>query len=63
MEERALSRQEVWAIYERGARQAQREFVVLTIEEPPVPLPYEAGRATEPMAAVAVDEFDFFSLD
>jgi hypothetical protein len=63
MEERELSRQEVWAIYERGAREQQKQFVVLTIEDPPVPLPYEAGLATERMAAIPVDEFDFFSID
>ena len=63
MLERELSRQEVWAIYERGARQQRKEFVVLTIEDPPVPLPYEAGMATERMAAVTVDEFDFFTAD
>lgn len=63
MEQRELSRQEVWAIYERGAREQHKQFVVLTIEDPPVPMPYEAGMATERMTAVAVDEFDFFSLD
>ena len=63
MVEKELSRQEVWAIYERGARQQRKEFVVLTIEDPPVPMPYEAGMATERMAAVDVDAFDFLSLD
>lgn len=62
MEERALSRQEVWAIYERGARQQHKQFVVLSIDDPPAPLPYEAGLATERMAAVSVEEFDFFSI-
>ncbi|HSN29932.1 MAG TPA: hypothetical protein VLT45_26775, partial [Kofleriaceae bacterium] len=62
MEERELTRQEVWAIYERGARQQRREFVVLTIVDPPVPLPYEAGMATERMAAVDVENFDFLAL-
>jgi len=63
MVERELSREEVWRIYERGARQQRKEFVVLTIVDPPVPMPYEAGMATERMTAVDVSEFDFFSLD
>jgi hypothetical protein len=63
MVERELSREEVWRIYERGARLQRKEFVVLTIVDPPVPMPYEAGMATERMAAVDVSEFDFFSLD
>ena len=62
MEERELTREEVWAIYERGARKQQREFVVLTIVDPPAPLPYESGMATERMAAVDPENFDFFSL-
>ncbi|MBV8755789.1 MAG: hypothetical protein JO257_00855 [Deltaproteobacteria bacterium] len=62
MEERELTRQEVWAIYERGARQHQRQFVVLTLVDPPVPLPYESGRATEPMAAIDPENFDFLEL-
>lgn len=62
MEERELTRQEVWAIYERGARRQQRQFVVLTIEDPPVPLPYEAGMATERIVAVDPENFDFFTL-
>ncbi len=62
MEERELTRQEVWAIYERGARRQQRQFVVLTIEDPPVPLPYEPGRATEPMPAIDPENFDFLEL-
>lgn len=62
MEERELTRQEVWAIYERGARRQQREFVVLTIVDPPVPMPYTEGMATERMAAVDPENFDFFEL-
>lgn len=62
MEERELSREEVWAIYERGARQQHKQFVVLTIEAPPIPLPYEAGLATERMTAVSVEKFDSLSL-
>lgn len=62
MVERELTRQEVWAIYERGARLQQRQFVVLTIVDPPIPMPYEAGMATERMAAVDVENFDFFEI-
>ena len=54
-----MTRQEVWAIYERGAKRRQREFVVLTLE-PEAPLPYVEGMATERMPAISVDEFDFF---
>ena len=62
MVERELTRQEVWAIYERGARLQQRQFVVLTIVDPPIPMPYESGMATERMAAVDPENFDFLSL-
>ena len=63
MEERELTRQEVWAIYERGARKQQRQFVVLTIDNPPEPMPpFERGMATERMPAIDPETFDFLEL-
>jgi hypothetical protein len=61
MLERELTREEVWAIYERGARQQQREFVVLTIVDPPIPLPFETGMATERIPVIDAENFDFFT--
>jgi hypothetical protein len=57
--QREMTRQEVWAIYERGAKRRQHEFVVLTIE-PEAPLPYIGSMATERMPAPQLDQFDFF---
>ena len=45
-EERAMTRQEVWAVYERGARLRQREFVVMWIDSA-VPEPVDTSAGTE----------------
>jgi hypothetical protein len=54
MDEREMTRQEVWAVYERGARERQREFVVMWVgsaapartgrDRPTEPLPFFAAR-------------------
>jgi hypothetical protein len=54
MDDREMTRQEVWAVYERGAREHSREFVVMWVgsaaparnrrDKPTEPLPFLAGR-------------------
>jgi len=41
-----MTRQEVWAVYERGARLRQREFVVMWIDSA-VPEPVDTSAGTE----------------
>ena len=43
-----MTRQEVWAVYERGARQRHREFVVMWVETA-IPEPVDTGAGTERM--------------
>ncbi len=47
-DERAMTREEVWEVYERGARQRDRMFVVMWIQEA-VPTPVDAVAGTERM--------------
>jgi hypothetical protein len=54
MDDREMTRQEVWAVYERGARERSREFVVMWVgsaaparnrrDKPTEPLPFLAAR-------------------
>ena len=43
-----MTRQEVWAVYERGARRHSREFVVMYIDTA-VPEPVDTSAGTERM--------------
>jgi hypothetical protein len=47
-DERVMTRQEVWAVYERGARQHDRQFVVMWIDTA-VPEPVDTSSGTERM--------------
>jgi RNase P protein component len=47
-EERIMTRQEVWAVYERGARRHSREFIVMYIDTA-VPEPVDTSAGTERM--------------
>jgi hypothetical protein len=47
-DERIMTRQEVWAVYERGARRNSREFVVMCIDTA-VPEPVDTSAGTERM--------------
>jgi hypothetical protein len=54
MDDREMTRDEVWAVYERGAREHRREFVVMWVDsvaparsrrdKPTEPLPFLARR-------------------
>lgn len=43
-----MTRQEVWAVYERGARRHSREFVVMCVETA-IPEPVDTSAGTERM--------------
>jgi hypothetical protein len=47
-EERVMTRQEVWAVYERGARRHSREFIVMCIDTG-IPEPIDVSAGTERM--------------
>jgi hypothetical protein len=47
-----MTRQEVWAVYERGARQHCREFVVMSVESA-TPARSRRDKQTEPLPFLA----------
>lgn len=51
MDAREMTRQEVWAVYERGAREHRRDFVVMWAE--PVPRHTRRDKQTEPLPFLA----------
>jgi hypothetical protein len=52
MDERAMTRQEVWAVYERGARERSREFVVMWVGSA-APARSRRDKQTEPLPLLA----------
>ena len=52
MDEREMTRQEVWAVYERGAREHQRDFVVMWVDSA-APAHTRRDKRTEPLPFLA----------
>ena len=52
MDEREMTRQEVWAVYERGARERCREFVVMWVDSA-APARARRDKRTEPLPFLA----------
>ena len=44
-----MTRQEVWAVYERGARRNSRQFVVMYVDDSCIPEPVDTSAGTERM--------------
>lgn len=52
MDEREMTRDEVWQAYERGARERSREFVVMWVASP-APARVRRDKPTEPLPFLA----------
>lgn len=48
MADREMTRQEVWAVYEKGARERNHEFVVMWVGSP-APARIRRDKPTEPL--------------